>query len=443
MNPNLIKPFYSKWSALSIFVSLLICQPATFTFYAIYPSDIWLLLCITLQYLTKYNNVIYIRNRFIILNYGLFLGLLALLATIVQALYANISLNTNFIFHFYRFFRFVLIFKFTENIFSNSYSHYSRNFLKVYTIIGLLILILSILEFYQIGPLKSIMIRFYFSANEYLLEEYVSNVLKRLYGILGNPNATAIVLLSTLIYPLLRVVNRDCSMIKRGYYTLFFLAVLYVLFVMTGSRTAIFVLIFILFIIIISSLKKIQDSITVILLILMVTFLGLTLFHRFESKISVQDRILESFSKDEFQLSAEGIANWSGRGDLWKDRFRTFKREGNPFAIFIGMGYTKAYKDYSDNGFISTFMNNGLIGLTLKLFLFFIFTTGGCIKAVYNFRNSKINLTALSVALSTLVFALWELTADMLEHYKVGQIFYLFFSMTLILNSEKFLKDKK
>jgi hypothetical protein len=120
---------------------------------------------------------------------------------------------------------------------------------------------------------------------------------------------------------------------------------------------------------------------------------------------------------------------------VWQENYRVFKKEGNPFAFMLGLGYTKAYRDYSDNGFISAFINNGLIGLILKLILFYIFFASGFLKSIINYRNLIIPFTFLAFGMSSFALLLWELTADLTEHYKLGQLFYLFLSVTLIINN--------
>lgn len=432
------KPYYCRWTALAIFVILLICQPRTLKIYAMYPSDAWLLFCLLLQYLNGHNIIINFKDRFLTKNYGLFIGTLAIIATLIQASYANISLNTNFIFQFYRFLRFLIIFKFCENILFNLSINDVHKFFKLYTVLGVAILIISFLEFYEVGLFKLIMIDLYFDAPKDLLDEYLLNV-QRLYGIMGNPNTTAMLLVSTLSYPLLYIFSKESSLLKMIFYISYIFAVVYVLLVMTGSRTAIFISILILFIILISVMRGLQNAFLTISLIIMLSVTGFFLYHRFESEIVLQDRITKVLSGEEFQLSVKGIQHWSGRGELWQDRFRTFNRKGNPVAFLFGLGYTKAYDDYSDNGLISAFLNSGLIGFLLKIFLFYIYFTSGFLKAISNFRKLKIDLTYFTVAISTFVLILWELTADMMQEYKLGQLFYLFLSMALIMNSKEFL----
>lgn len=443
-NSLLVKkpPFYSSWIALTVFVFILIFQPDKMTFFAIRPSDIWLFFCLLLQVINGYNMTIPFRNRFLTKNYGLFMGVLAIIATIVQASYANISIDSSFLFQFYRFLRFLLIFKFAENILGTFKGDNTHKFWEVYTLFGLAVIVLSFLEFNSIRPYKVIIMNLYFF-NPDMIEAYLVNV-ERLAGVMGNANATAILLVSTLPYPLLKIVNEGSNLIKRIFYVGYVLAVLYVLVVMTGSRTAIFVSLLIPLIILFASVRRLKDVFVVLILMLTLTAIGAYIYNRFASEIVIQDRITNAIQgEEEFKLSAKGIGKWAGRDELWQERFKTFKNEGNELAILIGLGYTRAYKDYADNGFISAFINTGITGLILKLFLFYIFIKFGFLRAIKNFRWFEIEFGFLAFAISAFALLLWEFTADLTEHFKLGQLFYLFLSFALIINGKVLCEDNE
>jgi hypothetical protein len=205
---------------------------------------------------------------------------------------------------------------------------------------------------------------------------------------------------------------------------------------MTGSRTAIFISLLIPAIIIITKLRRLKDLLFVVVLILLVTAAGVYLFQRFKSEIIIQDRITEALRGENFKTSFEGIGKWVNRYELWQDRFKTFKSEGNQLSILLGLGYNETYEAYADNGLISAFINNGITGLLLKLFLFYIFFTSGFLKALRNYHRYEIDISYLAVALSAFVLLLWELTADLTEHYKLGQLFYLLLSIIMLINGK-------
>jgi len=443
-NSLLIKknPFYTSWIAIAVFVFIIIFQPAKATFYAIRPSDVWLLFCLFLQVKNGYNLIIHFRNRFLIRNYGLFMGILAIIATLIQASYSNISLNTAYIFNFYRFLRFLLIFKFVENILFYFSSNDAQKFWRVYTLIGIVVLILSFIEFNNFMSLRLLLTNLYFEMPEEYLEVYLVNA-ERLHGVMGNCNATAILLVSTLTYPLLSIVNIGGRPINKILYIVYVFLVVYVLVVMTASRTSIFISLIILVLILFAASRRLKEAFLAVSIMIILTATGIYLYHRFESEIIVQDRITKTFQGEEdFQLSAEGLAKWANRSEMWQERFKTFQNEGNQLAIILGLGYTGAYKDYADNGLIASFINNGITGLILKLFLFYIFIKFGLIRAIRYFRWFEIDFPCLAFSISAFSLLLWELTADLTEHYKLGQLFYLFLSIAMIINGKIFSKNR-
>jgi hypothetical protein len=214
-NSILIKkiPLYCSWKALVVFVFILIYQPPKATIFAIRPSDVWLLFCLLLQYINGYNITFHFRNRFLIRNYGLFMGILAIIATLIQASYTNLSLHISFIFDFYRFLRFLLIFKFVENILFDFNTDDAQKFWRGYTLMGIIIMILSFLEFNEIMPYKQIIMDQYYYNPDLIAEAYLTKV-GRSAGVMGNANANAILLVSTLTYPLLRIGNKGGCLIK-------------------------------------------------------------------------------------------------------------------------------------------------------------------------------------------------------------------------------------
>jgi hypothetical protein len=438
-NSNFVNrnPFYNSWIGLIVFIFILIFQPGNATFFAFRPSDFWLLLCLFLQYKNGYNTILPFRSRLFLRNYGLYFGVLAIIATLVQAFYINLSFDISFVAQFYRFLRYLLIFKFVENLLANFTSDDSEKFWRTYTLMGIFILILSFLEFNDIGPFKMLMMNLYYSRPEDTIDEYIIQA-DRLAGVMGNPNTTAILLVTTIIYPLLNIVNKGSRLMKRMLYLVYVLGIVYALVVMTGSRTAIFISLLMIAIILLATSRRLKDLILVVVVALFVIIIGAFFYQQFKSEIVIQDRISESIQGPEFQFSLKGIGEWTGRYYVWQDRITTFQSKGNQLAILIGMGYTQAYEDYADNGLLSTFINNGLIGLILKLFLFYIFITSGFFRAIRFYFHFKMDYPDLVFAVCAFALLLMELTIDLIDHYKLGQLFYLFLSMIMIINGKIF-----
>jgi len=285
-----------------------------------------------------------------------------------------------------------------------------------------------------------LMMNLYWDRPEDLFEEYLINV-DRLAGVMGNPNITAMLLVTTLTYPLLRIGIGGSILIKRILYSIYILATIYVLLVLTGSRTSIFILLIVFSFILIATSRQLKEVLLYLILTLIMTGTGLYLYQRFKSNIEVQGRITESVQGKNFQFSAKGIAEWTGRDEMWQDRLNTFNREGNQLAILLGLGYTKVYEDYADNGLLTTFINDGLTGLILKLFLFYFFIKYGFFRSIGYYIHFKIDYFNLAFMLSALSLLLMESTIEITQHYKLGQLFYFFLSITMVINGKIFSKN--
>jgi hypothetical protein len=436
-----LRPFYVDWIAAAVFVLLLVFQPHQMAFYALRPSDGWLILCIILQYFNGYFNAISFKKRFLIEYFGLFIGLIAIVATLIQASYANITLDNSFIFNFYRFFRFLLIFKLIENIVVILGNIAIKKLLETLTITGLLVVVLSFLEFYGVEPFKSIIMSLYYARPESELESYLLEV-DRLAGVLGNPNTTALLLLVSMIYPLAQLKNKKVSFVGKIVFITFLIAGTYVLLVMTGSRSSIITLIFIVVLFIIVTARNLREFLISFVLMVFLAAAGLFINKQLNRDSFAQERITDSFRRTNFDFTIKGFAVWTGRYELWNHRFRTFHNEGNQLALLIGLGYTVPDQDYADNGFVSTLINNGIIGLVLKFSLYFLFIFYGFRGTVRNYRFNRIEMINLVISLMAFALLMWELTADLTDHFKLGQLFYLLLSITMIQTSRCLIPSK-
>jgi len=360
------------------------------------------------------------------------MGVLAIISTLIQASYARLSLDISFLAQFYFFLRFLLIFKFVENILPNFTIYDVEKFLRAYTLMGIVILILSYLEFNNIMGFRPLMVKLYYQSPEDTINQYLIKV-DRLCGILGNPNSTAILLVTTLPYPLLKIADSGGWLIERTIYGAFVLFSAYVLVVYTGSRASVFISLSMPVIVLVVASRRLKDLLLVATMILLLAATGAYLYHRFRSKIIVQERITKAVQGgDNYQVSAKGFGKWTNRYELWQDRYNTFNSVGNQLSVLLGLGYTKAYKDYADNGLLSAFFNNGLTGLILKLLLFYIFIRSGFLWALRYSLYSEIDYFNLAFALSAVALLLLELTIDVIQHYKLGQLFYLFLSVSIL-----------
>ena len=433
--------FYSSWISLIIFLGFIIFIPYKVSLFTFKISDVWLALCLGFQYRHGLNSNINFRHRKFIKNFGIWMGIVAVIATIFQAGQDGMSIDPLFFSHFYRFFRFFLIFKFAENVILNSRPKDLPKFLNAYTVIGTIIIILSLLEFYSGGLVQKIIVNLYFVTPGQTFAENFKDT-GRLTGVMGNANATGIFMASTIVYPAFNLALRNTNSIKKILFLIYLLAAIFVIVVMTGSRASIITsgVTFVLFFFF--SFSKVKNVIRFTFILISAVLVGSYIYTQFSSEFVIPDRVVYISEGKDSRGESASLFEALGRNELWLDRVKTYQNHAHPFAALIGMGYTKLYKDYSDNGLLSSFFNLGLAGSLMRLFLYYLVIRYCVIRSFKNFRRSNNNYQPIIFGMISFVFILWEFTAETIEHIKIGQLFYLFFCATFIYNAYYFRKKK-
>ena len=438
-NKQLKIPFFISYKALEIFIFIVIFQPKDWTFLAVRPSDLWLIFCLFQQDYNGYSQILSFKGRNFILYYGLIMGIIAIVGTTAQTFYDSRPFQLVFFFHIYRFFRFVLIFKLIENVVLYNGLIKIENFFKAYLIIGSIIVILSFFEFYAIQPYQKILINLYYQLPLYTISDYIIKV-ERLSGILGNSNATAVLLTTLMMHPIIFLFTPNNNLFKKILYSAFIFVSLFIILTMSGSRTAVLSVIAAVIIFVLSSQSRIRMILLPIFITFFLFYISYSIYGKYLPNIEYQERILNVFMAknsegNKINSSVNGLEKITGRSELWNNRIKTFSEHGNPTSLFWGLGYTKIYEDYSDDGFLSSFINNGISGLFLKLYLFYLIFILGVKNGIYLFRKNNIYMVIPLVLIVT-IFLMSEITMDIMENYKLGQVFYLFTSL-LILNNIK------
>jgi hypothetical protein len=365
------------------------------------------------------------------------MGITAVIATIFQAEQDGMSIEPVFFSHFYRFFRYLLIFKFSENVILSSHPKDFLKFLNAYTVIGTIVIVLSFLEFYSVGPVQKMIVSLYFVVPDQTFAEHFKES-GRLSGVMGNSNATGIFMTSTIVYPVFSLALRNNKSMKKILFLVYLLAAIFVIVVMTASRTSIIISGLIFILLLLFSFSKIQNAIRFAFVFVSAVLLGVFFYTQFASEFVIPDRVVNISEGKDTRGESAGFWETVGRNELWKDRLTTYQNHAHPFAALVGMGYTKLYKDYSDNGLISSFFNLGLGGALMRLFLYYLVIRYCVIRSFKNFKRSNNNYHPIILGTISFVFILWEFTAETIEHIKIGQLFYLFFCATYIYNAYYF-----
>lgn len=435
------KVFNSFYSAI-IFLLIVIVQPLDATFYALRPSDLWLLSCLFYQYVIAFRmhfKVIKISELRIIFILGFLFGIHALISTLLQAHWDRMNFDMVWFFDVYRFFRISLIVVFIYNLFNNIEFNDLVKFINWYFIIICLILLVSYFESKSI-KVKEILVDFY-TNNGKLDEIYGLNVLNspvRQIGIMGNPNTTSILLASGIGMAFFGIFNKESRIIFKVLYL--FSSIVIVIFISSNyaSRTAILAIIItvIYFLSKVSLLKNVRNW---IVLAMMIALMILVISNVGFLKIEFSERVSNIFTFDRNRITFGYLAELSGRSHLWSSRINEFNDSGGPFSFFFGLGYTQRYYDYSDNGFLSAFINLGLIGFFYKiLFLIIVF------KVIFfksmTLKGNLLPFIGPDILLATIIsiiipIVFWEISADPFEHYKISQLYVFFVALALIVFS--------
>jgi hypothetical protein len=434
------KIIFNSWLSLVIFMALVIFVPYRVSFFTFKYSDFWLVMCLFYQYYNGWSAFIPFNGRNFLKNFGLVMGITAVIGTMMQALKDGTPVSLDFLSHFYRFIRYLLIFKFVENILMAAKPVEIPKILNGYTLIGSVVLLFSFIEYNHIQPFSTTILSWYYIYEPEMLSEYLLQI-NRLSGIMGNPNATAIFITTTLIYPVFSLIKKPENLHTKIFFIIYILLGAYVIVVMTASRSSIIFLTFIVIYSIFISFSSLYMAVRNILMIAISILVLLFVLNTYQVNIEFSDRVKYLAEGKDSRGKKTGMLELTGRDKLWQDRIETFKTNADTFTLFFGMGYTKKYSDYADNGLLGSFLNLGFIGFIFRLLLYVI-----TIKLLFNysfkiFKGTR-SVNALILSLVSFIFLAWELTADTVEHIKIGQLFFLFISAGFVLVSKKMNEDK-
>ncbi len=436
------KTFYNSWFSLIVFVGLIIFVPYKVSYFSFKASDVWLWMCLALQYLHGYYLKADFRNRLFIKTLGLWMGVIAILGTLFQAWHDGTRFEPEFISEFYRFFRYFLIFKLVENVVVNSTRWDVKKFFYAYTAMGGIVVVLSFLEFYAVGPFKDIVLSFYYIVPDQTFDEYFEEF-GRLLGVMGNSNATGIYMTSTLVFPFFFLILKRESLLMRLVLVSYVLLALIVIVFMTASRTSIIISILLFLFVVLLSFAQVKNFVRFIVFMIIGILLGVFLYSEYGAEITLADRVTYFFEGRSTSGEKVGFIESLGRNELWLNRVHTFEHHANPVAAVTGMGYTHVYKEYSDNGLLSSFFNGGMAGLILRCALYFLVFKYCVWDAFKRYKRVSADAFPLITGVISFAFILWELTADLVEHVKLGQLFYLTFSFSVIYVARFYGRGKK
>lgn len=418
--------FSNSWKSLAVFLILVLFQPHNITFFAIRFSDVylWILLYFQIKDNTDFKKTL--GEYSFIIYFGWIMGAIAVIATSLEFLYLDKPFNPSSLFSIYRWCRLSLIFWFISNI-----KLQEDDFTKILGLFNILLLFfvpLSLMEYFDILGVRDIIGKIYYptfsgkvgdvyvekSAADYVGMFDQEDFQYRAMGFAGNPNASSIFYTMTGSIAIVNIFLSKKTKDLVFSITMLIASIIPIL-ISFGSRTSLMGIFFngILVIALSGKLKRKTFRVVTIVLIFNIVISYLI------SADVIQGRIFNTI--DDYNKNQD-VLKTTGRDDLWSERLSTFIIMGHPLAPFIGMGYTKFIDDFADNGFLSSLTNRGAIGLVIHIILYVY-----VIRRIRNIKKFSILSTVplkLLVALTSLM--IFETSADMLEDYRVGQVFFIF-----------------
>jgi hypothetical protein len=406
-----MKFLLSSWFSISVLIALIIFIPYKASIFTFKPLDFWLILVL----IYNANKIILPRNH--LGDILLAISFLSVISTFLQASKDFVPFNLVFFSHFYRYFRLVLIMVMVKSLLKDAYS--MTKVISSYYVIGFATILMSFIQTLDIAPFSNFFNDLYVDKDiTYSLVGY--GILERFGGIMGNPNSMAILLCSFGGIAIAKLAYLKSIIWSRVLSISYFISIFIIVAVYTSSRTSVVALLLML---VIALLKTSLKQAFYFAMVLLIPFIFITSKINFEDYENI-NRVLFLFETKTSQGDEGNIAEITGRDELWQDRVDVFFEKGHDLALFFGMGYTKIYKDYSDNGLLTYFVNFGLFGLILKIVLYVMF-----LKLIYYLFRSNVDYMRMSVGLMITSLLLFEISAETIDHIKLGLLFILFVQM--------------
>lgn len=382
-------------------------------------SDFFLLVGLYVN-LSKRGFVVYIPHWLRLFFYlGAVWGCVSLIGTTLQSIASNLQFEIVFISHFFRYFRISLIFFWIYISFDLNYKGELKKLLNLFSLVGFVYILTNLLMIFSTSFSSAVEIFYDFELGDFDLFQQEKF---RWIGLLGNPNSTGILASLFAVFSLFRLKTDDISFARKLLDFFIFIGAIYIL-LLSGSRTA---LISLLIFVSLYGYHYLSRKAAFVIIALSLLFLFFAEKSFSLKDLGLNERIVNLLEGEDTRGEASGLYEIMGRSNLWADRMKTFKEKGHSLAIFFGLGFTKYFKDYADNGLYSAFLNTGLIGLFFHLIIYYR-------SFLYFFGQFRSRLCTTfdirPIVYSAMVLLIWDFTADSLVHIKIGQLFFLFLAI--------------
>lgn len=403
-----MKFLLGTWFSISVLIVLILFIPYEVSFLTFKPFDFWLFTVLI------YNAKKIILPKGILINILFAISFLSVLSTFLQALKDSLTFDLVFFSNFYRYFRLIIIMTVVKSLVKDANT--TKKIINSYFVIGLITILISIIQIFDIAPL-AILFNYLYDDKETFSSFKEYGKLDRFGGIMGNANSMGIVLSSFGAAAITKFTYLKSSFANRVLFILYFISIFIIVVFFTSSRTSVLVLLIILLIWLLTARFR-NSLITLIILLIPLIFLVSNIdFYDYQNL----NRVLYLFETKTAQGNEGNIAEIFGRDQLWKGRLDVFFNKGHNLSLFFGMGYTGLYYDYADNGLLTYFINLGIIGLILKIFILLFLA-----KVLYGALFECNDYWRKSVAIITVSLILFEASAEAMDHIKIGPLLFIF-----------------
>jgi|GEM_PF-2577109 len=400
-----LKPFFSSWKVIAIYFLLILWESPNITFYALRPSDLWLVWALFSQ-----------RGKAAkkINGYELSLLLLALLSQISNLIFTIIegaAFKPQYFFSAYIFIRIFIIARIARNIFwQNGEQNKLLNFFMI-AVVSTYFIVLC--QYYLIEPLN-IQTRLFFSdKNDYtVLNTNLTN--NRIIGTIGNPNYLGfLICLCSFLY-FTKILSRF-SLIN---FSILLFSVYLIVFA-TASRSAILILgIGILIYTVFNKGSSLNKSIRILLILLLSVVVV--------SLVSIGDAVPQRI-ESLFHNGYNDDLLFEPRIQFWQSKISLV--ESNLLYIIWGHGVGSIFSTYSDNMFLTFFLNYGFVGIVLFLFIL----TSSLRKTTLSLKNNscaELYNNQLVLMCLIIMIILGNIVSEVYLQAKIGPIVAVFFAQT-------------
>jgi hypothetical protein len=413
-------------NSIGLLIMVILFQPSRATFLAIRPSDVILIGIYICQVLSGTPRLEIKRFRFI-KNFGIYYAIIVAISLLVLAYHSLYDIPLFNLFFIYHYLRLYVIFVVVSNILVYD-DMFEPKIIRSYILITFAVILSGFIQYFHIEPFSGIIDK-YFVEDE-LLDIYSMDEF-RVTGIIGNTNGLAIVMASiapVFIINLFGKGHRNLTRFALNFIA--FLGVVLAVTFLTSSRTSLVAIMFCLVLVLFIGISKGSTLNINILIISIIAILVLVIINPSIDKY-LPERVYVLFENPVQDKRDEG--NLFNRTFFWEEKIKIFNYVKYPMKGVFGLVNIEEDLTFADNGILTSYFNAGIMGITLRLLLYFhfIILLARIMKLHFASRSRQTDLMFLAVITATLLM-FFDFSAEVLEYYKISQVLFVFIAISVV-----------